>query len=401
MTIVVKRIPQLPSGANAQPGWKIAIWDDSTNTTKQVDVSEFLNNESSGDYDWISTTTYAVNEVVFYNNKLWASSINGNIGNVPQAGPNWVEVVQGQSGGLKSWIASAYTSDEVFVVYDDGAGNQIYELVAVARPYNSSDIAAEILAGDWEPFNSTVSDVPFDGNRIIKRVPVLGDNYGTTSTNDFIEAAFFPSLIASITQSSYALKEVGVSFAPTVIGTINPQDSIIVARRIREVIGNTIVANPAGNAVNELLSAITMVDGINKTYRIEADVTTDGNATTEQSPDRNLEAVYPYFSGFGAAGLIENPLYLALTKFVAKQGNYAFNLVGTNQKMYIAFDANLPNLTSIKDPNGFEILGSVFSNTPVVANVIASGLANNWTKLYKIYESVSNTTANGNHTITH
>ena len=399
--IVVKRIPQLSAGANAQPGWLIAVYDPNTNTTLRLDVSEFINNASSSDYDWDIAETYAVNEVVFYNNKLWASLINGNIGNVPQAGANWVEVVQGQSGGLKSWLASAYTADEVFVVYDDGAGNQIYELVNVARPFNSTDIDAEIIAGDWLPFNTTVSDVPFDGNRVIKNIPILGENFGTTSVNDFLEAAFFPSLVASITQSTFALKEVGVSFAPTVVGTISPQDSIILARRVREVIGNTIEANPAGNAVNELLGAITMIDGINKTYRIEADVTTDAVASTPQSPDRNLEAVYPYFYGFGAAGLIENPLYLGLIKFVAKQGNYSFNMVGTNQKMYIVFDANLPNLTSIKDPNNFEILGSVFPNTPVIANVIASGLTNNWTKSYKIYESVSNTTANGPHIITH
>ncbi len=156
--IVVKRIPELTAGANAQPGWLIAVYDPNSNTTKRVNVNEFINNETSSDYDWKIATSYSVNEVVFHNNKLWASSINGNIGNVPQAGPNWVEVVQGQSGGLKTWEASAYTADEVFVVYDDGAGNQLYELVAVVRPYNSIDIDAEILAGGWEQFGANMTD---------------------------------------------------------------------------------------------------------------------------------------------------------------------------------------------------------------------------------------------------
>ena len=397
----MQRIPQLPQGANAQPSWKIAVWDSSTNTTKQVDVSEFINNASTGSYDWVSITTYAINDVVFYNNKLWASLISGNIGNVPQAGANWVEVIQGQSGGLKSWIASAYTATEVFVVYDDGAGNQIYELSSGVRPYNSIDIDAEIIAGDWLPFNSTVSDVLFDGNRAIKRVPEAGENLGTASVNDFLEAAYFPELVAEITQGNLPLLEVGVGYAPTIAGTINPNDSTTNARRIREVIGNTIVANPAGNAISELLPSVTIVDGINKTYRIEADVTTDSIPTTEQSLDVDLVGAYPYFHGFGVAGLIGNPLYLGLIKFVAKQGNYSFYMSGVNQKMYIVFDSNLPNLTSVKDPNGFEILGSFFPSIPVIDNVIASGLTNNWTKQFKIYESAANTTANGTYTLTH
>lgn len=401
MAIVVKRIPQLPAGANAQPGWKIAVWDDSTNTTKQVDVQEFINNQASSSYDWTDTTTYNTNEVAFYNNKLWASLINGNINNVPQAGPNWVEVVGQSSAGLANWAAGAYTSDEVFVVYDDGSGNLMYELINAQRPFNSTDIDAEILAGDWEPFNTAVTDVPFDGNRAIKKLPVIGDNYGTVSVNAFLEAAYFPSLIATISQANLPLQEVGVGFAPTINGTITPNDSTVNARRIREIIGNTIVANPAGNSVNELLVAITMVNGINRTYRIESDITTDGNNTTEQSPSRNLEATYAYFSGFGASGLTGNGIYTLLNKLIQKQGNYTFNLAGVNNKMYIAFPEEYPDLTSIKDPNGFEILGSVFPSLPSIRAVTASGLANNWTKNYKVYESVSNTTASGPHIITH
>ena len=210
-----------------------------------------------------------------------------------------------------------------------------------------------------------------------------------------MEAGFYREIVAAISQVTYPLQEVGVSYAITVAGTITPNDSTILTRRVREVIGSTIVANPTGNAVSELLPAITMAVGVNKTYRIEADVTTDTVPTTEVSVDRDLEAVYPYFYGFGVAGLTGNPLYLALIKQIVSQGNKDLEFSGTNQKMYIAYDANYPNLTSILDPNSFEILGVTFPALPALLNVTASGLANNWTKSYKVYESISNTTAEG------
>ena len=399
--LVVKRIPQLPAGTNAQPSWLIAIYDPTTNTTKRITVDSFLNEESTGNYDWDSGTTYATNEVVFYNNTLWASDVGSNLNNTPQAGAFWTQVPSGLAGGLKRWAVGAFTADEVFVVYDNGSGDALYTLDNVTRPFNSTNFVTELAATDWVIFNTPATDIAFDSNRPIKSTPIVGENLNKASLVDFIEAGFYREIVATITQNIYSLQEVGVSYAITVTGTITPNDSTITARRVREVIGNTVVATPAGNAVSELLSAITMAHGVNKTYRIEADVTTDAVGTTEISVDRDLEAAYPYFHGFGVAALTGNPLYVGLTKQVVSQSSKSLDFSGTNEKMYIAFDADYPDLTSIKDPNGFEILGATFPASPTTLNVVASGLANNWTKSYKVYESVSNTTANGTFNIVH
>ena len=63
--------------------------------------------------------------------------------------------------------------------------------------------------------------------------------------------------------------------------------------------------------------------------------------------------------------------------------------------MYFAFSEDYPDLTSIVDPNGFQILGATFSATPVIASVMSDSLATDWTKNFKIYESISNLSANG------
>lgn len=401
MTIIVKRIPQLPAGAGSQPGWKIAVWDVTTNTTKQVDVSEFINNENTGDYDWKDDFSYSVNEVSFYNNKLWASDINGNLNNVPQAGPNWTEVVEGKSGGIKTWGAGAFTADEVFVVYDPGGGNLMYELTAVARPYNSVDIDAEIIAGDWVPFNTSVTDIVYDGAREIRALPAVGENMQANSILTFLDKAFFPAIVASITQADYPLQEVGFSYIAIVTGTISPNDSTILTRTIRELVADVISANPSGNAVAEPVFAQIMIKGLNQTYRIDASVDTNGGITSEESRESDVFAWFPYFTGFGVAALTGNTLYQALNKLIVAQANQEITLTGTNEKMYICFDADYPDLTSIKDPNGFEILGSVFPASPELRTITSNGLASNYNKSYKVYESVSNTTANGGHIITH
>ena len=165
--LVVKRIPQLPEGTNAQPSWLIAIYDPATNTTKRISVESFLNEETTGNYDWVDTTTYAVNEVVFYNNTLWASDVNGNLNNTPQAGAFWTQVPAGLAGGLKRWVAGAFTADEVFVVYNAGSGDALYALVNATRPYNSTNFATELTAGDWVIFNTPATDIAFDSNRAI------------------------------------------------------------------------------------------------------------------------------------------------------------------------------------------------------------------------------------------
>lgn len=395
--IIIKRIPALPEGTVPKPGYKLAVWNSDTNTTEQIDAQQFLTAVTSGNYDWVNTTVYVLDQVVFYQGELWASLQNGNVGNVPQPGVWWTNINQSQGSGLVGWQAGAYTADEVYVTHDPGAGKEIYELVNVTRPYNSADIDAEILLGDWVLISASAAlDILFDGNRVIKALPAIGQNLGTTSIKDWMEEAYYPSLVATISQASQALHEVGESFAPTIIGTITPLDSIILVRRVRETIGNTIVANPVTNAVNELLPAVILVEGITKTYQIEADVTTDAIPSTEISPQRNLEGVYPFLYGMNAApGLIGNPLYVAMIHVLQKQGEKIFNYVGTNEKMYFAYIATYPDLTSIKDPNGFEILGAVFPSVPTTALVASNGLGLDYNVSFKIYESINPVTANG------
>lgn len=400
MTLTVKRIPALPQGSNAVAGYRIAVWNSSTNETQQFDVSEFISEVQSGNYDWSSVATYGLNEVVFYNQRLWASLQVGNLNHVPQEDTWWTEVVKGQASGLKSWAAGAYTADEVFIVHDPGSGNNIYELTNVTRPYLSNNITTEIAGGDWEPFSLSVSNITYDGSRVIKKLPSVGDNLGTANITDFLDEAYFPELPQTIDISNQPIIEVGVSHAPNIVGVITPNDAIISARRVREVIGDTIEANPAGDAVNETLSAIVMIIGTNKTYRIEAD---SDLATGVNSTNKNLIGAYPYLYGNGSAGLTGNPLYIAagITKLIEVQGEKTVNLSFSNERAYFAYDADFPDLTSIIDPNGFEILGATFPATPTIANVIASGLDNNWTKSFKIYETSANVSMNGNFTFKH
>ena len=102
---------------------------------------------------YVNVDTYNIGDRVLYLSKFFICDVNGTVGVIPvDTAPEWSEV----SANLNSeapapeWIAGYYLNEQV-VRYN----NVLYYLdVATPPSYNSTDIVAEIGAGDWKLFNN-------------------------------------------------------------------------------------------------------------------------------------------------------------------------------------------------------------------------------------------------------
>ena len=84
------------------------------------------------------------------------------------------------------------------------------------------------------------------------------------------------------------------------------------------------------------------------------------------------------------SGLSGTSLYNAFTPQIVNEGSKTISLNGSAVYIYFAYPSSYPDLTSILDPNSFQVIGSFTKST---VSVTSTGLTNNWTTNYKVYQT--------------
>lgn len=157
-----KRIPELTPLPNPTPDVQLAAYDLATDTTYRVSLSQINPGATDLPDQWDPGIDYAAGNIVSYSQgpgqpfQIWVSSVGSNQGNVPgPASAFWETPVDTPSVGFPApWAAGIYTAAYAAVVHN----GTIYWLnPAAGRPYNSTDIDAEIIAGDWINLGATTS----------------------------------------------------------------------------------------------------------------------------------------------------------------------------------------------------------------------------------------------------
>lgn len=347
------------------------------------------------------------------------------IGFGPSSGVSGVISVNGQTGVVlidaddipetasRKWltpaeqsiIAAALVSTDNTITFGDANDTDKTIEINLGLGANNPKIRYNTITNRFQFSNDGVTfvdfgsgDVPFNWNRPITRVPSVGLNVGNfTTLTTGLEELLFPFLSATLSLNAFAVREVGATVSPQIIGTLTPNsETVITQRRIIDVTnGDAVLSTPATNNISFPGPSILMVEGITNTYRLEADVGNNGNPTTILSPQRSVSGVFPFLFGSDpAANLSGTALYDTTSKLVETQSNKTINFNFTNEKLYFAYPDDYPNLTSILDQNSFEILGATFPLTPSVRSVTSTGLTTNYTKNFKVYESVALTAVN-------
>lgn len=299
---------------------------------------------------------------------------------MPDDTPQRLESVWIQRNSENQYYEQINVSGSDLIVYHDSSGSLTADKI--------STFASRYLSG------SGGGDPAFDGNRPITRSPHQGINVGTSTVVDFLEEFFFPFQIASISiNGGTTYYETGSSVNISINGNITANsETIFGSGSIRKegVDWYTFSSASSYSTTDTGVSSSTF-------YRTYIEVGNNGSPSLITSSLKTISFIYPYLYGTSSvAGLSETTLYSSLTKLVETNGTKSPSLVGISTYIYFCFPSSYGDLSSIKDPNNFEILNSFEYSGSVP--VTSSGLTNNWMETYKVYRLLLQANPNGTFT---
>ena len=141
-----KRISQLNPATTGVKDGKLAVLNETSNKTEKVGQQTMIGAVKAS-FAWQADVPYSIDDLKEFNSLVWKSKQNSNLGNVPSENSFWTNEPISAADGITDtqWAAGVFTFNDSKVVYL----NAQYFL-QVAAPFISSDIAAEITAGDWD-----------------------------------------------------------------------------------------------------------------------------------------------------------------------------------------------------------------------------------------------------------
>ncbi len=241
-------------------------------------------------------------------------------------------------------------------------------------------------------YASTSSIVPFNGNRSITRTGYTGLDVGGSDVDTFLNNFFFPFISATVSDSGGGTFQTGTLQTINVLSTItvNSETSFGSASVFRDsLLWNTEPSIPP--------YSFTFTDtnvSSSQTYQTFVQVGNNGSPTNISSNTTTVSFIFPYLWGLSTtSSLSGSALYNAFPSHVVNEGDQTIDFNGTAVYIYFAYPSTYPNLSSILDPNSFQVIGS-FNET--IASVTSTGLTNNWTTNYKIYQTQLVSSPDGN-----
>lgn len=263
----------------------------------------------------------------------------------------------------------------------------------------ATELANWELIGYYE-----AQDIPFNGNRAIKSLPVVGQNNGGTTLKEWAEKTFFKAIDAtvSLTGTLTEIFERGITSGDAG-SRININANIVVndATNVKWRIYDNTAAAGVGSYVNlsefpsPISSAAPFTTNTDKDWKVQIQYDMDGVTKTLLSANTEQHRfVVPYFIGMSAADITtftsEALQAMGLSKVIASIGSQiirTFN--GVDKRIYILVPTTKGPITSIIDQNNFNVT-SLF--TMVEAEITSGTPA--WAQNFRIYKSGLTTVPN-------
>lgn len=318
---------------------------------------------------------YDVNALVTYGGYIYRSTANNNV-TTPGVG-TW-EIMPGSTTAGETRLVQ----DSILVYYRVG--------VEVGRD------TMHVMAGA-----ESVEEI--GPTNVILRVPEVGDTITADSPGEWLAWwSFAPPTITLTLSPTTTVYEVGTSNSITLAGaTTNPGSATLSGGVLTRTI-------PASATVTSFGTSTSYSQGITfaptqggsatytqLTYSFQAtqDWSGAGESGTASSTTRTMQGVYPVFYGMASTDTttVKGAIYSTLTKSVVTEGSKTYSFTGSGL-IYYAFPATWSdtNLSSITDPNGFDVTASF---TRTTASVSSSGLTNDYSSVsYIVYYLNTGTT---------
>jgi len=190
------------------------------------------------------------------------------------------------------------------------------------------------------------------------------------------------------------IKEIGdvVETLTILVGSIKGRQ--LITSRIITAPSGFVLTNPDLNDPGLQQENIVDTDvSVNTTYTVQV---TDDIAGSD-SASSSIAFVYPYLSGDSFTAIPSPDFYQGLNKSIVGKSNKAIVFNASNRYFMFGYPASYGSITSIIDPNGFDVT-SAFEE--ITQNVSSYNLDNNWVNVpYKFYRTLVQTTIdNGTYT---
>lgn len=229
--------------------------------------------------------------------------------------------------------------------------------------------------------------IGFQGNRLITRGPYQGLNVGGTDVIEFLNNFFFPFQPATLSiNGGTNYVEVGTLNNVTVSGSISLNDETIHTGGY--VNKNGSLWNSFGTNTSYSYADNNLILNSPGTFSYQAYVSVDNNGapTVISSGGKALSFVYPMLFGLNNTNLTAGgtAFYSALTKQISPASSMNITLSGVGTYIYFAYPQSYAPLTSIVDPNNFNVTSSfdIYNNV----SVTSVGLNTNYTTNYRVYK---------------
>lgn len=249
-----------------------------------------------------------------------------------------------------------------------------------------------------------ISDLPFDGNRMVKRSGIPQVNTGTTSALSFLDEYFFPFVGATIMMNGDALTilEYGLSSEVYISAkfTGNDEEEAENYRIVETTNNNSIIATSDsgfrnfdfGKAINiEGRETSTSINHI-RSYMALADVGNDGKPKTITSTIKSFCFYMPSFWGMNESKILTNTQLFTnvISKSIIANTVKSFTISFNGEDQYIHFYTPYQSgKPTIKDNNGFDVSSS-FEVEQI--ELTTPNIAPNWTSRYYHWSTKTKTT---------
>ena len=145
--------------------------------------------------------------------------------------------------------------------------------------------------GVWE-HKGEFGDNSYDGERVIKSVPVVGEIVGGETYEEFLDNAFFRFIEAYISLNlSVLFYEIGSTPTITISGTLTKEDET-------SFTDSKVVGGVSDILFTDGATAYSVTDTpiIDTTYKAQVSVGGNGTPTTIESPEKTVGFVYPCYA---------------------------------------------------------------------------------------------------------
>lgn len=223
---------------------------------------------------------------------------------------------------------------------------------------NSTNLFSRIVTFDPEenlttPFVVAAGSGAFVGNRTVKSLPQIGQNYGGTTTSEWLDKAFFAFSGAQGSMSLSVNKFIrGTPTTVAVVATISPNEETVISARTIRANGTSIKTGET----NTLSASMTIET--TTTFNFSANLGNNGSPTT-LNIQSEARAVLPFYVCVCDTTQANSADFIRANSqaLLSETQDVTINITADKKRILLAFPASFGNISAVIDSDNTNVVG--------------------------------------------